>query len=492
MDNARAGLDDPTLLPNRQKALALVGVLLGMLLAALDQTIVATAGPTIQRDLAIPPSLYTWITTSYLVASTVCVPIWGKLSDSLGRRRTLLWGIGVFLVGSALCGVSGSAMQLILARAVQGVGSASLFTSAFTVIADLFVPAERGRYQGIFGSVFGLSSIFGPLVGGFLTDTVGWHWCFFVNVPLGAVAVAFIVTRMPPLKRADSRPLVVDIAGVLALVAFAVPLLLGLSFGHLRVAPGETGWPWLSWPIAGFFGTSLVGLVAFLAVEGRARDPIVDVRVVSQRTVAVGLATAFLAGTAFLGAVVFMPLFMVNVAGASATEAGLTTLPLTMGLVTSNITSGQLASRAGRTKPFLLGSMVIASLALWILGAVLTVDSTVLGVAPFMFFVGVGLGPALPLVPLTVQNAVPPAVIGAVTSLATFFRQMGATVGLAILGTVFAARLASPGREGFAAATSTTVMAAGLLQLLALFAALFLPDLKLRGRAPSSPSAPAD
>lgn len=490
MPDSGAGLLDPTQLPNRQKALALAGTLLGMLLAALDQTIVATAGPTIQRDLAIPPSLYTWITTAYLVASTVCVPVWGKLSDSLGRRRVLLWGIGIFLLGSALCGLSTSALQLILARCVQGIGSASLFTSAFTVIADLFVPAERGRFQGIFGSVFGLSSIVGPLLGGFLTDTVGWHWCFFVNLPLGAIAIAFIVARMPPLKRAEARPLILDLGGAFTLVLFAVPLLLGLSLGRLRVAPGDTGWPWLSWPIGGAFAVAALGLVAFLAIEGRARDPIVDLRLFRERAVAIGLTTSFLAGLSFLGAIVFMPLFMVNVAGASATSAGLTTLPLTMGLVTANVTSGQLASRTGRTKPLLVGSIALAFLALLLLATSLDVDTTMAGVSWRMFLLGLGLGPCLPLLPLTVQNAVAPAMIGAVTSLTTFFRQMGASVGLAALGTVFAASLVlPPDPAGFSLATSHTLYAAALLQLLALLASLALPDLKLRGRAaaPGSP-----
>lgn len=484
MPDAGAAMTDPTLLPNRTKALALAGTLLGMLLAALDQTIVATAGPTIQRELDIAPSLYTWITTAYVVASTVCVPVWGKLSDSLGRRRVLLWGIGVFLLGSALCGISATAMQLILSRAVQGIGSASLFTSAFTVIADLFVPAERGRYQGIFGSVFGLSSILGPLLGGFLTDTVGWHWCFFVNVPLGAIAVAFIVARMPPLKRPDARPLILDVGGVAALVLFAVPLLVGLSLGRLRLDPGEVGWPWLSWPIAACFGAALTGLVAFLAVEGRARDPIVDLRLLTQRPVATTLTTAFLAGLSFLGAIVFMPLFVVNVAGASATEAGLTTLPLTLGLVVGNVTSGQVAARTGRTKPLLIGSLALAMVAFVLLALFLDEQTTSASIRGRMFLLGMGLGPCLPLLPLTVQNAVPPPVIGAVTSLTTFFRQMGATMGLAILGTVFAATMVAASAEGFVQGTRAVLLGAAGLQLLAVISSLALPDLKLRGRAP--------
>ncbi|MCC7070939.1 MAG: MFS transporter [Deltaproteobacteria bacterium] len=507
---------EPTDLPAGQKALALAGTLLGMLLAALDQTIVATAGPSIQRDLDIAPSLYTWITTSYLVASTVCVPIWGKLSDAFGRRRILLAGIGVFLLGSALCGLSASATQLILFRAVQGIGSAALFTSAFTVIADLFTPAERGRFQGIFGAAFGLSSVIGPMIGGFVTDTVGWHWCFFVNLPVGAIATTFILARMPPLRRAQARPLSLDVAGALTLALFAVPLLLALSLGRLEARAGEIGWPWLSWQVGALFGAATIGLVAFLAVEGRARDPIVDLKLLRLRVVAAGLAVNFLAGLAFLGAIVFLPLFMVVVAGASATSAGMTTLPLTMGLFVANIASGQIASRIGRTKPVLLLTVAGACAAFLLMALTLDVDTTEGAVAWRMFLLGLGMGPAIPLVPLTIQNAVPPAVIGAVTSLSTFFRQMGATMGLAVLGTVFAASLQVPGggaiggegagpsaallahldpasllafKRSFVDAVARVFWFATAFQGAALVAVLLLPNQPLRGRPAPPPAA---
>lgn len=512
--DAQTRAPEPTDLPGTQKALALAGTLLGMLLAALDQTIVATAGPAIQRDLAIEPSLYTWITTSYLVASTVCVPIWGKLSDALGRRRILLAGIGVFLLGSMLCGVSTSATQLILARAVQGIGSASLFTSAFTVIADLFTPAERGRFQGIFGAAFGLSSVIGPMIGGFVTDTFGWHWCFFVNLPVGAIATTFILARMPPLRRPQAHPLSLDVAGALALALFAVPLMLALSLGRIDARPGEVGWPWLSWQIGALLAVAVAGLFTFAAVEGRARDPIVDLKLLRLRVVAAGLAVNFLAGLSFLGAIVFLPLFMVVVAGASATSAGMTTLPLTMGLFAANIASGQLASRLGRTKPILVVTVAGACAAFLLLAFTLDVDSTEGAVAWRMFLLGLGLGPAIPLVPLTVQNAVPPPVIGAVTSLTTFFRQMGATMGLALLGTVFAASLPALGgglaggeggaptasalahldpaallafKRSFVDAVTRVFLFAAAFQAAALGAVMLLPNQPLRGRAPAPP-----
>lgn len=444
-DDRRDGISDATRLPGRQKAFTLVGVMLGMLLAALDQTIVATAGPTIQKELAIEPSLYTWITTSYLVASTVLVPIWGKLSDMLGRRRVLLAGIAVFLGGSVLCGVSQSAAQLIVFRAVQGIGSASLFTSALAVIADLFVPAERGKFQGLFGAVFGLSSVVGPLVGGFITDALGWHWCFFINLPVGAVAVSFILTRMPRLRRATvegERP-TVDVLGALALGLAVVPLLLALSLGRAELRAEETGWLWASWQILSLLALALLGFVAFVLVEGRARDPIVDLKLFTNRTFALGNLATFIAGMPFLGAIVFLPLFMVNVVGASATSSGLTTVPLTFGIIAGNIASGQLVSRTGKVKPFLTGAAAILALAFAVLAFTLTPETTKLSASLKMFFVGLGLGPGIPLYTLVIQNAVPPQVIGTATSVATFSRQMGSTVGLAVLGTVFATTLSS-------------------------------------------------
>ncbi|MEW5740271.1 MAG: MFS transporter, partial [Myxococcota bacterium] len=212
-------------LTRQQKVLTLAGMLLAMFLAALDQTVVATAGPDIQRSLGIEPSLYTWITTAYLVSSTVLVPVYGKLSDLYGRRRIIVLGVVIFLVGSVACGLSRTTGQLILFRALQGVGSASIFTSAFAVVADLFTPRERGKYSGIFGAVFGISSLVGPLLGGLITDSVGWHWVFFINVPLGAVALAFILLRMPALRPVEGRRGAVDVVGAVLLALGAVPLL---------------------------------------------------------------------------------------------------------------------------------------------------------------------------------------------------------------------------------------------------------------------------
>ncbi|AUX48431.1 multidrug MFS transporter [Sorangium cellulosum] len=445
----------PVELTRQEKVFTMAGTLLGLLLAALDQTIVATAGPLIQRDLHIEPSLYVWITTAYLVASTVLVPIYGKLSDLFGRKPVLLTGMSIFLLGSLLCGVSQSAVQLILSRALQGVGSAALFTTAFAVVADIFPPAERGKYQGIFGAAFGLSSVLGPLAGGFITDRFGWHWAFFINLPLGAIAMFFVITRMPMLKQPRSRRVSIDLAGALSLIVAVVPLLLALSLGKGEHAPSASGYPWSSWQILSLFGLAAAGLVAFIAVERQAAEPILDLRLFSGRAFSVGNAASFVVGMAFLAAIVFLPLFMVNVVGLSATHSGLTTTPLTFGIVAGNVASGQLVARTGRYKPLMLGALAMLAVAFVVMGFTLTPESTQGEVTLKMILVGLGLGPTVPLYTLAVQNAVPPARIGVATSATTFFRSMGSTIGIAVIGTVFAGALASGMRENVAAATAS-------------------------------------
>ena len=428
-----------------QKVLTLLGVLLGLLLAALDQTIVATAGPAIQVDLHIDPALYPWLTTAYMVASTVTLPIYGKLSDVFGRKPILVAGILIFVAGSVLCGLSRGTLQLILARVVQGVGSAALFTSAFTVVADLFPPSVRGKYQGLVGAVFALSSVVGPLLGGFLTDHLSWHWVFFVNLPVGAVALAFILLRMPPLHpRAGAARPRLDLAGALALVVAVVPLLLALSLGRSASAPATEGsFPWGSAPILGLFALSAVGIILFLMAERRAHEPLLDLGLFRGRIFAVGNVTVCILGAGFLSAIVFLPLFMVNVVGLSATRSGLTLTPLTLGVVAGNVLAGQLVSRLGHYRLLMLGSLVLLTVGYAIMGFTLSPESTQAEVTLKMVLVGLGMGPSFPLYTLAIQNAVPTRQVGVATAAVTFFRQMGSTMGVAVLGTVFASTLAS-------------------------------------------------
>ncbi|WP_424952769.1 MDR family MFS transporter [Deinococcus sp.] len=435
----------------QEKLFTMIGTLLGLLLAALDQTIVSTAGPQIQKDLRIDPSLYTWITTSYLVASTVMVPIYGKLSDLYGRKNILMFGILAFLIGSLLCGLSGEPFmgsflgggtgQLITFRAIQGFGSAALFTTAFAVVSDLYAPAERGRYTGLFGAVFGLSSVLGPLIGGYLTDHLNWHWVFYVNLPIGLLALAFIITRMPALKhlygKAEEKPRL-DLLGAFWLVVAVVPLLLALSLGKTTLTPGETGYLWGSWQVLGMFALAALGLMAFLFTERRAHDPLMNLGLFKNQVFSVGTAATFLLGMSFLGPIIFLPLFMVNVVGLSATNSGLTLTPLVLGLVAGNIFSGQLVSRIGRYKGIMLVSLALLMVAFLIMGFSLHPDSTQASVTLKMILIGLGLGPSIPLYTLAIQNAADPRLTGQVTSSVTFFRNLGQVVGVAILGTVFA------------------------------------------------------
>lgn len=472
-------------LTRSQRLFTLAGVMLGMLLAALDQTIVATAGPAIQADLAIPPSLYPWLTTAFMVASTVMVPLYGKLSDLWGRKPVLLAGLGVFLGGSLLCGLAGTTLQLILFRAVQGLGSAALFTMAFALVADLFAPAERGRYQGLFGAVFGVSSVVGPLVGGLITDAWGWRWVFLVNLPLGAVALALVLLRMPTLRPELATPPRLDAAGALALMVGVVPLLLALSLG--RGVTDAAGFAWGSWQVLGLFAVAALGLALFVTVEMRVAEPLVDLKLFGDRTFAVGNLTVFLTGASFLTVIVLLPLFMVEVVRLSATHSGFTITPLMLGAVVGNLLSGQLVAWLGRYRGVMLGSLTVMAGGFVLMGFTLSPASTQTEVALKMAVVGLGLGPSFPLYALAIQNAVPARQVGVATSTAMFFRQLGATVGLAVLGTVFAAVLSggeSPRpeelKESFTRAFEVVNQLCALLTLAAFGLTLLMPEVPLR------------
>ena len=500
-------------LSHRDKVVTMAGSLIGLFLAALDQTVVGTAGPAIQRDLAIPTSLYPWLTTAYLVATTVMVPVYGKLSDQLGRKRVLLVGITLFLGGSMLCGFAFSTWTLIGARAAQGLGAAALYTSAFSVIADLYPPAERGRYQGLFGAVFGLSSVIGPLLGGFLTDRLSWHWVFFVNLPLGLLAIAMVWRRMPNItRRLPGEPLHVDIPGALLLIASIAPFLVALSFGRSQVRAGEAGLPWGSPTIVGLFVVAFVATVLFVRQERRAAEPIVDFSLFAIPTYAIANAGSLLLGASFLAGPVFLPLFLVNVVGVSATKAGLGMLPLTLGIVVGAATGSQVAARSGRYKTVLMIALTILVSGFLLMATTLSSESTLLTVALRMAIVGLGMGPTLPLFTMTIQNAVTFDKIGVATASVTFARALGQVMGVAVMGTGFASALgtaaAAAGIEGGVSAVGAlAAMPAGRegithgirllflmgfgLAVLGLIVSSRLPDVRLAGRG-APPPLPSD
>ena len=443
----------PVELTSAQKVFTLVGVLMALFLAALDQTVVATAAPKIMQDLQMDPALFTWITTAYLLGSTVMVPVFGKLSDLWGRKIIVVSGVVIFLAASALCGFAQTSEQLIAFRGLQGIGSAALFTTAFAIVADIFSPAERGRYTGIFGAAFGLSSLVGPLLGGFITDTYTWHWIFFINMPLGSIALLLIVLRMPMLKPVRTTRPSLDLAGALLLALSVIPFLLAASFGRVELAPNDNGYLWGSPQILGLLALSVVSLATFIWWELRAKEPLIELRLFKTPMVAWGSATVFVMGAAFLTPMAFLPMFMVNVVGVSNTASGLTISPLVMGIVVGNVTSGQLVSRTGRYKPFMIGALLILIVGFSVMAFTLTPTSTQGEVTLKMILLGLGLGPSIPLYTLAIQNAAPVQNIGVVTSMSTFFRQMGSTFGLAVVGSFFATTLSTQMKANMADAT---------------------------------------
>ncbi|HET9345756.1 MAG TPA: MDR family MFS transporter [Candidatus Limnocylindrales bacterium] len=424
--------EDPALgLSHRAKLEILGAVLLSLFLVALDQTIVGTALPTILTDLG-GNDLYTWVVTIYLLTSTITVPFYGKLSDIYGRRPMLMIGITLFLVGSALSGLSQEMWQLILFRGIQGLGAGALFPIALAVIGDLFSPAERGKYQGLFGAVFGISFLIGPALGGFLTDNVSWHWIFFVNIPIGLVSLAVIWRLLPTIKRSDvSRAF--DYLGAFVFTVAIGFLLVGLT--------NKQGGEWTDPTVGGFILIGLLGSALFAFIESRAREPIVPLDLWRSRTYASSIISTFLVSFGFFGAVIFLPRWFQVVRGESATVSGYLLFPLLIGLIGSSIVAGALVSRTGKYRFLVLGALVSMSLGV-LLMTQLRADTPYPAMFLWMFVAGLGIGPTLSVFTIIIQNAVPFSKLGVATSNLTFFRQIGGSVGLAIVGTQFGTALA--------------------------------------------------
>lgn len=420
---------------SRARNAALGAILLGLFLGALDQTVVGTALPRIVTDLH-GNGLYTWVVTAYLLSSTITVPIYGKLSDVYGRKALLLTGIVIFLAGSWLSGLSQDMTQLILFRAVQGMGAGALFPISLAVIGDLFTPRERGRYQGLFGAVFGLSFIVGPFIGGWITDNVSWHWVFYVNMPIGLVALAVIVLVLPnfhPPTRTSLRDL--DYLGIVIFSASVVPLLLGLTNKGLTDAHGKL-YDWTNPSVGGLILLGLVLLAVFLFVESRARQPIIPLDLFRNRTYSVTNLAVFMVSFGMFAAVIFLPRYYQAVRGISATASGYMIWPLLVGLIGSSIGTGILISKIGRYKWMLTGAM-----AFFVVGSFLMTHLHAGTSDPelwfWMFLMGAGIGPSMSGFTVVVQNSAPIRQLGVATSTLTFLRQIGGSVGLAISGTLF-------------------------------------------------------
>ncbi len=424
--------DEPVHIDHRARMEILIAVLLTMFLSALDQTVVGTALPRIVTDLA-GNELYVWVVTIYLLTATVTGPIYGKLSDLFGRRPMMMIGVSLFLIGSLLCALSQEMWQLILFRGIQGAGAGAIFPIALAIIGDLFSPRERGKYQGLFGAVFALSSIIGPALGGVITDTVGWHWVFLVNLPIGLVAL-FVLWRLLPQVRHPEAVRSIDYLGAVVFTAAIVPLLLGLTnkqFGD-----------WTDPQVGGLIALGLLLSAAFVWIESRATEPILPLEIFRNRTVSGSIVATFLITFGFFGAIIFIPRWFQFVLGSSATVSGYQMLPLMAGVMGSSIGSGLIVARTGRYKWMTVGAMATSAIGLFLLTGI-RADTPIGLVWAWMFIAGLGIGPSFAVFTIVVQNAVAPRMLGAATSSLTFFRQVGGSVGLAIAGTIFGSSFTS-------------------------------------------------
>jgi EmrB/QacA subfamily drug resistance transporter len=414
----------------RAKLEILGAMLLAMFLFALDQTVVGTALPRIITELN-GNALYTWSITIYLLTSTISGPIYGKLSDLYGRRPIVIFAVGLFLLSSALAGLSQTMEQFILFRGLQGLGGGAIFPIALAVVADLYTPAERGKYLGSFGAVFGLSSLLGPWLGGTITDNFGWHWIFYINIPIGLISLFILWRLLPAIRRPDAGRNI-DYLGAATFTAAVAPFLVGLS--------NKQGAQWTDPAVGGLMLLGVVFGLVFLWVERRAADPIVPLNLFRLPTFTISVAAMFFAGFGFLTGIVFLPRWFQAVAGASATESGFNILPLLFGLIFSAVASGQIVARVGRYKYLMFGSLLLLALSLFLMTNLRTeTDRPVLWL--WMALAGLGIGPSFAVFTLIVQNAVSPARIGVATSSLTFFQQIGGTVGLTIAGTLFGDRI---------------------------------------------------
>jgi EmrB/QacA subfamily drug resistance transporter len=478
------------------------GLMIGLFLAALDQTIVATALPTMVGELGGLEQL-SWVVTAYLLASTVTAPLYGKISDLYGRKIVFQAAIVLFLAGSILCGLSQNMGQLIAWRGLQGLGAGGLFVMAMTIIGDILSPRERGRYQGYFGAVFALASVAGPLAGGWLVDHVDWRWVFYINVPIGLVALFVTASALNlPFVRRDHP---IDYAGAATLVVGVSALLLAMVWGGNQ-------YEWSSPLIVGLLVTGAVVGFLFLWWERRAQEPILPPRLFRNRTFALTSASGFIIGLAMFGGIVFLPLFLQVVVGASATNSGLLLIPMMAGIIGSSVIGGRLITRTGRYKIFPVIGSAMATLAFFLLST-MGVGTVLLTASVYMFVLGVGVGLIMPVLVLAVQNSVEHSDMGVATSSNNFFRSLGGAFGTALLGAVFTGQLAtrlagllpatgndqltsSPAAiaglpeairsqviEAFASSITTVFLVALPFTVLALVLALMTPELPLRETA---------
>lgn len=438
-DTAAVAATPELTITSRQRKLIFVGTLLGMLVAAINQTSVTTVLPTIASDLH-GLGLYTWVFTASMLASAIAVPIFGKLSDLYGRRRLYIIGTTTFMAGALAAGFAQDMHQLIAARAIQGVGMGAIMPLAMAIIADIVPATERGKWQGAMGGVFGLATVLGPLAGGWVSDAYGWRWIFWGNVPLGIIALVIIVTQMHiPFTPRRAK---IDWLGATALGGALTTMLLGLS-------EGGRNHPWESTYVIGLLATSIVLLVAFVIIELRAEEPVIPIDMLLERNVALTSVAGLAVGAGMFAAIFYVPLFMQVVVGTSSADSGLALVPLMFGLILSSTASGIVISRTHRYKGIIVAGPVVAAAGLYLMSQ-MGADATVFDAAWRMCVTGVGIGLMMQNLMLVAQNSVHMRNIGVVTSLSTLMRSVGGTVGISILGTIFATTLTTNIRDRMA------------------------------------------
>jgi EmrB/QacA subfamily drug resistance transporter len=474
-------------LSRRQVLLTFGGLLLAMLLASLDQTIVATALPTIVGDLGGLDQL-SWVVTAYLVGATVTMPLWGRASDLYGRKTLFMAAIGVFLAGSALSGAAGSIGELIGFRALQGIGAGGLMTLAMAIVGEIVEPRERGRYQGYIQMVFVVASVAGPLLGGVFADHLSWRWVFYVNVPIGAAALALTgsALRLPGRRVENVR---IDYLGSALLAAGLTCLLLVTTWGGTQYA-------WDSVEILGLGAAAVVLLIGFVARERRAAEPIMPLRLFRDPVFDVVSATMFLTLLAFFAVIVFMPIYFQAVTGASATESGLLLLPMLLAGLASTAISGRVISRSGRYKRFPVTGLALMTAGLGLLSQIDAGTGQATAALLLVVF-GVGFGMVTQVLTIAIQNAVDRSDLGIATATANLFRSLGGSVGVAVFGAVFASRVGTASMDAasltaspsaIADALSTVFLIAAPIAALGLLVVLFLREVPLRGGgAPAGP-----
>jgi EmrB/QacA subfamily drug resistance transporter len=419
-------------LDHRKKITIMIAILAAMLFAALNQTIVSTALPRIISALNSSMDYYSWIFTVYMLASTITAILVGKLSDIYGRKPFILVGIFVFIIGSLLSGFSQNIIQLIVYRGIQGLGAGMIMSTAFTAIGDLFAPRERGRWQGLMGGVFGLASVFGPTLGGWIVDHTDWHWVFWVFLPVGLVAFVLIWVLFPSVPKREGEP--VDYLGSIFLTACIVPLLLAFSWAGNR-------FEWGSPQIIGLLVGAAVSLLMFIIIEWKAKAPVLPLHMFKNSVFTLSNLVGFIIGAGMFGAIMYMPFFVQGVIGTSATISGYVMMPMTLSLVIGSAISGQFITKTGKYKVQALLGLIIMGTGMFMLTTMDTATTNAVAIV-YMIIVGLGLGTSFPIFTLTVQNAVSDRLLGVATASTQLFRQLGGTIGVAVMGTVMSHRMA--------------------------------------------------